>query len=460
MDFLNKIIKKTVIPLAVTSLSTLLIVGCSKSNDGDRGGGGGGGTPTSNKSASYSGSDMRDEFLARYARSNYQVGDHHGTVEGLPKGKERLSINSDGSYFLIVSDLEVKKPDSDVVTKCTINERGMITQVRKFEGDSNVQVDDKTISGAGLAGVIVLTPGNTEVVKAESSVPNQPPATGAEQTSAVQMNPKLEDLALSLTQQPAQKQQAPEQKQLEPIPTEVPHISTEEAQTLCTNTKPRTLFVEAFLDSSFVLSPARLEGEPQKESGFFLKERLVARDGVEWIWLSGDLAKQAVVQSAQSIRSGAQGLQFEGDTVRKLEASPNDKNVTANVTMEEGANVNMEIGTIAVGQFLPVVQLAGNLMGVSYNPGSGEVVYNLVDYRIAPVSLLLQDFGMNLDIERTLRDAQRDMAPHIRKLEASAAAGSKILTVSVNASKNDRVKIRTKDRPMTVEEATGGKISF
>jgi hypothetical protein len=377
-----------------------MAVSCSKSNDSGGNGGTAPASPITTKSptsapvesAVKGGQDVRADFLTNYA-GDYQLAGLKGQPAGIPPGAQKLTINADGSYSLAVSEQEIQASDKSVTAKCTYNETGDVTQVRG--SPEEVKVGDRVMSSSGFKGVIVLRPLNTEVVKAENVLGQD--VKEARPTSAA-------------------------------------------ITSLCSRKDDRVLMVEDFLPDALLVSGM----EPDGKDSFFLHDRLLARDKGSWLWLDGDLAKTAVMESQKFVATGAKGLEVDGDAVKSLEQKNNESALTVKASMED-SRVNLDIGTTAVSTYLPVMNVTGTLRGVSYQPSTGWLVYNLSDYTVTPIFPRLESTsGLNLSIQTTLLQAAQELDAGVVRLQKNAA--NNLLTVSVNTSSADRIQLRVKPK--------------
>jgi hypothetical protein len=456
-----------------------LLAGCNR-DDGNGGGGGGpapapSGSPTAENV--YGGEDMKDEFSQRYGGGNYYVLNHGGRASGLANGGERLSINPDSSYYLVVTDADIKSGDTRV--KCSFNERGMITHVRRIkDSPESVVLGSTTLQPADVEAAIVLQPGSTEVTKAETFVQGEVkenqltesdvqsacvrkdarivlieeffPDAFLLSSARIQGDTETDNQGNAVTQgqatQPGQtvaqgqvgqgqlQAQGQVQSQNQQTPTQTQRGGTLQGQAQIGDTK---------LQAQLGLQTVTTRPIPS----FFLDERLVVRQGVEWVWITGNAARRAVEESSKVFTGGTKGLEVEGDKVQSLESKEGDKNVLGRLAFSGDNDLQIEFGTAAVGRFLPLMQVTGKLLGVSYNPSKGDVAYNLENYSVVPVQNRLQDLGMNKEIEKTLLNAEKDIQPHHKKLAPNGNNANKLLMIDLNVKETDRVKIRSKPRP-------------
>lgn len=360
----------------------------------------------------FEGQDVRSEFLKQYSGVYRLPNPDSGTVQGLDQGDSRLVINADGSYVLVGEKKRVSKDGDQRTAICTVEERGQVTHVQKFaKTKEHVQVGRVRVGNLDpVGGLLILEPQDSKFNHAETVITDQRGEINVDKE-----NPFTE----------------------------------KEFKWLCARSKERVFYVENFLRDGLLLA-RKTENRVQK---YFLEDRFIVREDTEWIWLDGEIARTAVIETSSNSRRGITGLSILKENVRGASEKTEKMTFAWDSVRGDTNKVSFTLGGKGPKTYMAFWMLTGKLVGVSYSRTSSSIVAHLAD-------VVSGDLPVNLDGAELTE-------PEIKKIEEVAAAVKplsdrvnnldklkNIVTVSVSTKEQDMIRVDTKQRQVQTNNQT------
>lgn len=362
--------------------------------------------PLETSSEFFEGRDVKAEFLREYSGTYKLPANKDQTVHGIHEGAT-LTIGENGNYVYTTGDFKRGKEGDKRTAKCALDERGSIAYVQKFaKTKDSVQVGRVRIGNFDpVGGFIVLRPENSKLTRAETVInePNQP------ERNLDKENPYTEA----------------------------------DFKKLCAREEQVVLFVEDFLPEALLFS--RISKAPEDSTSFFLDDRLAVKNGQEWIWLTGSLAKKVVDESTAKMKNSIDGLEILGEANSQV---TNQKFALAIQSRFDNDNVQMwmdfgsKLGVGPTSTFVSIMDVSGKLAGVSYSVKNGHAVVYLKDFDSSPSTIMLEPNEVNDLLRPKLEEAIKILAPYSKKIS------------DVPDKENKRLSIELSTRSLDVEIPT------